>query len=288
MRWLGSFLLAASVALGARSAEACSVCANGAPSLRQSDERTPRFRLALDTKVGEARAGDTRLDDRRVELAFGVSPIDDLELSIDVAALHRTLHESGRKSESAFVAGDLELRATGTLWQDRGATAQRLALVGGTKLPTAPNERDERGRPLSSVLQPGCNAITPNVGVAYALARGFWGFGASASFYLPIAVRTAPHASESFRTTVTLELHPTRWLTARSGFATRYEPSGELSPGIGDPDSGGFVGSTVNELAFTPSPSLSVSAAAYTPVLQALHGRQHLGSTFGGTVTARF
>jgi hypothetical protein len=269
---------------------ACAVCANQSFAARPptKDDQARRFRVTADAKMGEVRAGDTALFDRRLEVALAVTPTEGLELSIDVPALHRTFSTRGQARESALVAGDLELRGVGTLWSTRGSTPQRLALSGALKLPTAPNERDALGRSLSSVLQPGCNAITPRLGVLYALSRGRFGLAASAELLFPVAVRKAPHTSESFRTFVTAEIRPARWLVARSGLSTRYEPSGELYPGVSDPDSGGFVGSLVEELSVLPTESWSFGLASYAPILQALHGRQRVGTTFGATVSAVF
>ncbi len=289
---LVGFLVALALAFASPGARACAVCSNGSPALRadpsSSEGEATHFRLSLDTKIGRVRSGSAWLDDRRLELDFAVQPTRDVELSVAAPLLHRTVHERGLAPESALVAGDLELRGTFTLYRATGRVPQLFALTGGTKLPSAPNERDSLGRPLPSALQPGCNAITPTLGVAYALSSGVWGVSASASFLMPIAVRKAPHAAESVRTTFSVSLDPTRWLTARSGLATRYEPSGELYPGISDPRSGGFVGSLVEELAVRPIPSLTFGAAIYAPVLQALHGDQRVGPTLAADVAATF
>ncbi len=44
--------------------------------------------------------------------------------------------------------------------------------------------------------------MTPYLGVFYAIAKGIWAFDVGASFYLPIAVRAAPHSGDSIRSHV--------------------------------------------------------------------------------------
>jgi hypothetical protein len=224
-----------------------------------------------------------------MELSLAYAPLDVLELSVEVPALSRTVRARRLASEVVLVPGDVELRATGTLYRAREKNGrQLLALTGGVKLPTAPDERDLAGVSLSSVLQPGCNAVTPNLGVAYALAEERWGFSASASFYMPIAVREAPHQGDSIRSTLVFEVTPTRWFAGRLGIATRFEPSAELRPGVTDPNSGGLVGSTIVEIVVRPTRSLSLSGAVYSPVVQLLRGDQRLGNTFSTTVSTSF
>ncbi len=258
------FALVAALAV-ARPAVACTVCAN--PNIDvQSGRKTERSRLRLDLRVevGGARAGKTTANDARFELVYALRPIEKLELSLVVPALYRSI-TTARATKVEGTPGDLELAAAGTLWTAIiGRFSEALTFTGGVKLPTAPPERGADGVLLSSILQPGCNAVTPNLGVAYAFSTTRWGFSAGGGLFLPFSVRDAPHAGESIRSNATLELRAAPAVSARAGIAMRLEPTGELRPDVSDPNSGGFVGSIVSENSFSvrirgsrsPAPSM--------------------------------
>lgn len=277
---------------------ACSVCSNPAlsePAPTVSRGRGVRFQAGLQMLFGSVSAGDSRVVDRRAALELGISPIAGFDLALSLPTLFRTVRTPGLASQDRAVLGDFELSARGTLWSSRSvpkpggdAVVQTLRLVGGVKAPTAPNERDRAGRPLSGVLQPGCNAVTPSLGASYSIRRGVIAFESSAQLYLPFPVRDAPHTAESFRSAVALDLSPLKWISTQTGFAIRAEPGGELSPGTTDPDSGGFVGSITQAITVRPVSTIALSGGVYLPVAQALRGEQHLGPTWRAELTASF
>ena len=275
------------------AALACSVCANPgmaatAPSETDSTAKRVRSSAGAELLFGAAAAGDTRVVDRRAALELGVSPLPELSLTLTLPTLFRTIEKHERPVEQRSVLGDFELSAQGTLWASTAPLRQSLFLSGGVKAPTAPHERDVDGESLSGVLQPGCNSVTPSLGVGYTVGRGVLTFETAASLYLPIPVRSAPHTGESFRTRVALALVPAHWISTRFGFAARAEPTGELSPGTADPDSGGFVGSITQDVTVTPVPDVGISLGVYLPVVKALHGEQRLGTTWRAALVTSF
>lgn len=265
---------------------ACSVCTN--PTFRAAAPTGYPLRLTLDLKVGEATAGGVSLVDRRLDLIYTLDATPEVEISVDVPTLMRSAE--GERETFAAVPGDVEMGATGAVWTrgERGRVVEKLQLRGTLKLPSAPVDAGPDGAPLSSVLQPGCSSIVPSLGVAYQLASPVWIFGTGASAYLPVPVREAPHTAASVRSFVTLGVRAGPYVSATLGWTTRWEPSGELSPDIGDPNSGGFVGSVLTGLSVSPHERLTLSAAVYVPVAQALAGDQRLGATYAASIEARF
>jgi len=283
---VAAFLLIAAVP---SRAFACTVCANpSTTALADGSSRQTRHRLQLDFLVGITRAGDTQADDRRLELLYGFAPIPKLELSLAVPLLIRTIATRGAGEKTEPTPGDMEVAATGTLWSlHEGSFSEAFTLRGGIKLPTAPPERDVRGVLLSSALQPGCNSVTPDLSLSYSLHEKIWSFSGDGGLYFPISVRTAPHAGASIRSSALFEIAPSKYFALRAGVATRLDPSGELRSDVPDPNSGGFVGSIINEVDVKPVQRLELGVSLYSPVLQFLHGDQHVGTTFGAHVAIR-
>jgi hypothetical protein len=275
-----------------RAALACAVCSN--PRFDSADEAAPAkrgigLRSELDFRFGSAGAGETSVDDRRLDLELGYRVLPRLDVSVDASVLERTVRQTGASSFEAWTPGDVELRATGELWSSGDGPAQQtLMLGGGSKLPSAPEAFDAAGRPLSGVLQPGCNAVTPFVALSYAYRLARWGFDTSLALYLPIAVRDAPHAGESVRGTFTFELRPLRHVLARTGLGSRYDPSGELAPDVSDPNSGGLVGTVNEELAIGPFAGWEMRGGIVAPVLHVLHGDQRLSAVFTTSLSKTF
>lgn len=276
----------------ARSASACAVCSN--PRFREADEgardkRGLGLRTELDFRLGSAAAGDTSVDDRRLDLDIGYRVVPRVEISVDASVLERTVRQTSASSFDAWTPGDVELAANGELWSSsEGEVQQALSLGGGSKLPSAPEAFDAAGKPLSAVLQPGCNGVTPFISLAYVYGAAKWGFDTSLAVYFPIAIRDAPHAGESVRGTFTFELRPHRLVRARSGIGTRYEPSGELAPDVADPNSGGLVGTLDEELAVGPFRGWEIRGGIVAPVVRLLHGEQRLSAVFATSLAKTF
>lgn len=63
---------------------------------------------------------------------------------------------------TAMMLGDVELRAAHTPWRSEpGTFTRRFTITAGTKLPTAPLERDPGGALVHPDLQPGCGSVVP-------------------------------------------------------------------------------------------------------------------------------
>lgn len=272
---------AALVAL-ARPASACAVCAASDPTLNAPGAERPfarRLRVGVDALVGSVREAtpDGRLltvDDRRVAATVSYAPVRDVLVSLVVPALARTLRD-GATRDSALVAGDVDARVYGIAWRGAGAWNPSLGFFGGLKLPTAPIERDARGVPLPTELEPGCGSVVPYVGAVYAIHRGVWSGVATAALYLPFSVREQPHPGDSLRATAWLQLQPTRAFASRLGVSARVDGSGELTRGVADLNSGGFVGYVTSEILLAPATDFVLAVGAAFPVAQSLLGAHH-------------
>lgn len=284
---IGAGVLAMTLStLTARPAAACAVCGAGDPTLTVMGTEKAfvgRVRAGLELKLGSLRVGEPGVDEvnlteGRVEAAVSYAPLRTLFLSLGVPVLHREafFHDGSRVAFTGL--GDLELRAKQFVWSGtRGLYRHQAAIQGGLKLPTAPVERDAAGAALATALQPGTGAITPFLGVFYGLAQGPWSLYASASLYLPFAVRSGPHATESFRTSAAAQRQVGRRFAARLGIDTRLDgtASADDKP---DPSSGGFVGYLSPQLVVSPTTDLILQAGAHFPVVQALRGFHREGA----------
>jgi hypothetical protein len=155
---------------------------------------------------------------------------------------------------------------------------RRFVLFVGTKVPTAPLERDASGALLPSVLQPGCSSIVPLLGVTYVASRAPWSWSASGTLLLPFVVRdAAPHAGDSLRASLVGQWQPLPWLGARGGLQARLDGGGLLADGQPDPSSGGFVGYVSADALFGPTTDLVLSLGGMMPVVQAWRGEHHEG-----------
>ena len=270
--------------LCAPDARACAVCATADPTLTVAGEEQPfrgRLRLDADVRQGSVSAGDVSLDDRRVEVAVLWAPIRALEVEFAVPYLFRhvvdeqTASTLERDADEATL-GDVELRAQYLAYEARGGFGRRrFGLIGGLKLPTAPLGYDARGVLLASTLQPGCGSIAPSLGAYYATSRGPWSTYASGSLFLPFSIRDGPHASDSARLVLHVQYQPHPRVAGRLGAFVRVDASGQLAPGVDDPNSGGLIGYLTSAIVLSPISDLVVTAGVFLPVIEAFRGTHH-------------
>lgn len=267
----------------ARPAQACAVCGAGDPTLNATGtERAfaKRLRLSGELRVGGARVGSDSatlvdLSEQRLDVTAAYAPTGSLFLSLALPLLHRDARYGSGARSSAWAPGDVDLRVKGfVLRSQRGPFTHDLALIGGLRLPSAPVQEGPNGEALPAALQPGGSSITPLGGVSYGMRRARWFFYASATFFLPFAVRDGFHACDSLRTSATLQYQPHRVIAARLGVDTRLESSA-LNDGARDPNSGGFIGYVSPEILVSPVNDLVLLVGVRFPVLQALRGEHY-------------
>lgn len=287
MRFLSRAAGLALALLASRAAPAlaCAVCGVGDPTLTVAGSERPfagRLRLSGTLRLGGLRVGTPGLDEislreQRFDLGLAYAPLPTLFLSLALPLLHRdTVDVQGRRAGTTG-PGDVELRAKYFAWQGRkGPFSHQVAFMGGLKLPTAPLQEGADGQPLSENLQPGMGAVTPLVGAFYGFTRGPYSLFASATFYLPFAVRAGPHGGDSLRSSIAAQLQPRRAFALRFGLDTRLDSSADQN-GVSDPNSGGFVGYVSPELVLSPVTDLVLQVGAHFPVLQALRGYHREG-----------
>jgi hypothetical protein len=291
------FVVACIVVLASPSvARACAVCGCGDPTLTvMGDEKTfaGRARASAELRIGHVRVGtpgidETGMSEERLELSGAYAPTRSLLLVLAVPLLYRQPSFHDGATSRFFTIGDIELRAKLFVWEARRSEFQhRIALQGGIKAPSGPVERDDRGAPLPSALQPGLGAVTPFAGLFYGLGRGPWSFYASATAYLPYAVRDSAHASDSLRISGTVARQVGRTFAGRIGLDTRLDASGEAG-GKPDPNSGGFVAYLSPAIVVSPVVDLLLVFGAHVPFAQALHGQHHEATIATTSVTYDF
>jgi hypothetical protein len=267
-------------------AHACAVCATGDPTLRSALAESGyagQLRVDVDALIGRTSEGanDGRwlsIDDRRIAATLVYAPSRDVSFALVLPMLWRELRDRGTTS-STVVLGDVEARAQQVVWRSTSPTRDRLALIGGLKVPTAPIGDDASGAPLPSELQPGCSGLEPFVGVAYSAGRGRWSGEAGALVYLPFAMRDGPHTGDSLRFGGSMQLQLRDRVAARFGVHARVDGSGELSSGIVDLNSGGFVAYVAPEISARPMTDVVASIGLAIPVAQIWLGAHRESST---------
>ena len=259
------------------------MCGCGDPTLTVMGDEKPfggRVRAAAELRIGRTRVGEPGVDEivlteERLELAVAYAPTRSLFLVLAVPVLYRqaAFHDGARSR--FFTIGDVEARIKQFVWSvRRGPFQHQVALQGGLKAPSAPVQNDDHGAPLPAALQPGLGAVAPSAGLFYGLGNGPWSFYTSATVYMPFAVRSSAHASDSFRTSASLQRQVGRPFAARIGLDTRLDGSGAVQ-GKTDPDSGGFVAYLSPALVVSPVNDLLLAAGAHVPFAQALRGYHH-------------
>lgn len=274
-----------------RASDACAVCATGDPTLRSAladSAYEGQLRVDIDALVGRTSEGASdgrwlEIEDRRLAATLVYAPSRDVSAALVFPVLSRALHDRGDVT-STTTLGDLEVRAQQIAWRSASSTRDRLALVGGFKIPTAPVGRDAAGVTLPSALQPGCSGLEPFVGVAYSAGRGRWSGEASALLYLPFALRDAPHTGDSLRFGGSMQLQLRDAIAARVGVRARVDGSGEASTGVVDVNSGGFVAYVTPEISARPMSDVVVSLGLAIPVAQLWLGAHRETSTLSARV----
>ncbi len=272
------------------------MCGAGDPTLTLMGSEKAfdgRLRIAGDLRLGRVWAGApvdevVQLDEQRLELSVAYAPTRTTFLALAVPLLHRVASFHDGTSKSFFTPGDIQLRVKQFVWSGRrGAFVHQAAIHGGLDTPTSPVEDGERGVALPAVLQPGMGSVAPFVGVFYGFTRGPWSLYSSAAFFLPFAVRAGPHASESFKTSLSVQRQIGRVFASRIGIDTRLDGSCEAY-GKPDPNSGGFVAYLSPEVVVSPVADLLLVAGVRAPFGQALHGYHREAAIAGLGVTYDF
>ncbi len=276
-----------------KASHACAVCGAADKTLPAKGEEVAfagRARVTLDGRAAgfAARYTELRVTEMRLEPGVAFALSEDVLLSADVPVLRRTLDrgrvwEPGAGSqgdraasgprEEHVVLGDASARVSYLATRSR---VTRLSLFGGLKAPTAPLERDpSTGAFIPTDLQPGCGAIVPSIGATYTWTISplisTW---ASASFLMPVSVRSGPHPGDSLRGSITMQLQPAQVFAARASVHARLDQSGSIDGGMSDGQSGGGALFVAPELVASPVGDLVISAGASFPALQSTRGHR--------------
>lgn len=291
LRTTGALLAATFSLLLPAAARACGVCGSGDRFVAMDSVGVQSWRLSAELRLGSSRVGDNSADsagtspdsnnssfllrETQLDLGLGYGFYPGVSASLSLPLLLRQITPPSGADATDAGLGDIELRLSGLAF---GLAAPRkLLLSGGLKLPTAGIATDALGDPLPAAVQPGTGSVSPFVGAAWIGIFGPWIGRVSATFYLPFQVIDGPHASTTFRVGTSIERRLLPELSTRLGVNTRLEASTE-SNGVDEPNSGGFVGYVMSEVAYRPRPETTLTLGLHVPVVQALRGDHTQGT----------
>lgn len=271
---------------------ACAVCGAAEQTLPRSGAEVPfdgRKRATLELRAAsfETRDRELRAVELRAQPGFALAIGRDALVGADVPLLRRSLELAGRRPRASGLGppagdespttstpsvGDAELRAAFTAWRSApGGTNRRFTLLAGTKLPTAPLERDPAGELVHPDLQPGCGSVVPTIGGSYAWTSSAWAAWASASLLFPVSVRSGAHSGDSLRASLGAQLQPTRIFATRLGVHGRLDGTGELGGEVVRASGGASV-HVAPELVLSPTSDVVLALGASFPVVQEMRG----------------
>ncbi|MBF5045279.1 transporter [Aggregicoccus sp. 17bor-14] len=268
--------LASALLLAPRPAQACAACACGVPSLTVTGEEVPfagRLRLSGALRGWGLRQGEPgereQLRELRLDLGVAYSPRDWLTLSAVVPLQGRELRESNLARSRALAPGDMEVSARAVVARDRAfAPRHVLSVLGGVKLPTAPEVHDAEGEPLPLDGQLGTGSFDPFAGLAYSGFRGPFALSASVTGRLPTHGRDGYRGPPALLASVGAQYQPRAQAWAlRLGSDVQVAGAGTAS-GARDASVKGVVAFLSPDVLFSPRQDLLLAAGVRVPVLQ--------------------
>jgi hypothetical protein len=286
----GSRAIVALLALGAatalpRRAGACATCACGDPTLTVMGAQQPfaqRVRLSLEAQyrtdtIGRAGFDRIELNEQRTTLSAAYAPEAWLMVSASMPMIRRELTNANLARDVLVTPGDLELRARAFVLRDRAfAPRHLLALVGGARLPTAPLERDAKGRYRAPELQPGSGSFDPLGGVSYSLFAAPWSAYVSQVAYVPTQGPADFRIGASLRGTHALQYQVGTSIALRFSLEYRLEARARRAGGV-EPDSGGFIAFASPSIVWSPWLDLVLDVDVHVPIWNALYGAHEEG-----------
>jgi hypothetical protein len=239
-----------------------------------------RKRISLDLRATKSSANDIDVSEQRLELRADFALSETFLITAALPTIHRSIASQDGAISHELTLGDAELHASSIAYDSGISRVRRMVLVfAGSKFPTAPLQTDAHGIALPVALQPGCGSIVPILGASFVATALPLTFTASTSFYLPFSVREGPHAGDSWRTSITLQLQPAQSkIATRFGVSTRLDQAGLLSndgeSAIVDPNSGGLVVYGSGEIIATPATDVVFGIGFFSPAIQLLRGNE--------------
>jgi hypothetical protein len=274
---------------------ACATCACGDPTLTTMGLEKPlaqRLRAATEVRYQEATVGEPGVDEvgrteLRVDTSLAWSPASWAVLSVDVPMVARTASYVNLGRDRTLGLGEIELRAKIFVWEDRRfAPTQVLALVGGVKLPTAP-ELEHEGAPVNEDAQPGTGSFDPLAGIAYS---HFWDqvkLFASATVTVPTRGWNDLRGGVTLLGSVAVQLQPAPSWAVLLGADSRIEAAADRG-GVTEPDTGGVVAYLSPRVVYSPATDLLLHVRVSIPVVQRPGGFQHEGPIVSAGATFDF
>lgn len=275
------FMLLAGAQLVPVGAHACSTCHCGDPTLTVHGEEIPyagrlrpvtQFRYQTE-EMGYAGINKQKIEEFRGSFSLAWAPAAWGTFGITVPVVSRNLETVSLATSKATSLGDVDLQGKFFLFQEREASPRhRAGLIVGLRLPTAIEQKNALGVPLSFDVQPGAAALIPRGGAWYGYYRDPFSFYASA-----VAHWGATHGIQGYEFgtagtfTMATQYQPAPWLALRLGMDARVSRNDRYY-GITDPDSGGFIAFLSPAVSVEFVEDLLGSIEVQIPVIDRLNG----------------
>ncbi len=279
LRPVASLLLI--VALAARPARACSVCACGDPTLNLMGAElgfAGRLRLGLDAVrrtdvIGDPNLAQVQIVEQTLTPAASWSPSAAWSLGLSLPLGHRRTTDLSLAETELWSAGDAELRARyAALRRKPGHGSAQLGPSFGLRAPTAPVSLGPDGAALPMSAQLGSGAWTAFGGAWVARTWRPWSAYGSATLLQPLPGARFPAVpGRSGRATLAAQYQPGEKLGLRGSLEARLDQTATFA-GAPEPDTGGGIAFATADLLWSPRTDLIVRVGGGLPVINALKG----------------
>lgn len=276
------------VAVLAKPAKGCAVCACGDPTLTTAGTEQPfagRLRSAIELRyradsLGRPEIDESSLREWRVTVSTAWAPRADLFLVAEVPLSYRQVTDVTLAQNDVWGLGEIALSAKWFIFRDRELAPRWLvALHGGLKLPTAPWHEDSSGDYLPLEAQPGSGSLDVSFGPSLAVFRGALSAYSSLYWVEPVLTRSLLAPGRSLRSSTALQYQLFDSLAGRLAGDLRWDQSSEEERRP-DPNSGGWIAFVGGDVLLSPVTDSAIVLGVRLPALNRLHGAHDEGPVF--------
>ena len=277
------------------SAFACSTCMVGDPTQSLMGAEKPyenRLRFSLDylsrsEELGEEGFNKKVIDENRVSLSLAYAPTTRLMLGVNLPYVNRQLESFNLSNQEVTTIGDITFTVKNFLQDKEFMQKHMYGLLGGLKLPTAEEQKDDNGVPLDFDVQAGQGATVLNVGAWYSNFSYPYLYYTSASYHVASEGYQDFQAGDALVFNATAQYASDYELSFYLGLEGRSSQKDTFS-GVDDEDSGGNIIFLAPGLVYTIKQDLLLNATVKFPVIDNLNGFHEEGAIFNIGVTYDF
>jgi hypothetical protein len=253
---------------------------------------TDRFRISVDylsrsEKLGRDGFNQKTIDEQRLSLNLAYAPTTRLMLGVTLPYVQRQLDSFNLADQEVSAPGDLTLMVKSFWQEDESWQRHMYGFLGGIKLGTASEEKDDQGIPLDFDVQVGQGADVINAGFWYAHFRFPYLFYGSAGYHTASEGYQEFQAGDALVFNAALQYafdYKLAWYLGIEGRSSKSDYFG----GIEDPDSGGTILFLTPGIVYTLKPDLLLNAVIKYPTVDRLDGDHEELAIFSIGVTYDF